>query len=339
MARDFNGTTDEISLGDVLDYTAASLSFLAWIFPRTEGELGLGRIVEKIAGATGYNWLLDSGGMDLSIGATVVSSTGGVTLGVWQHVAVIYDGANARFYVNGVEKGAPALTAVPSDSTELLRIGNRAANDRTFDGRIAELCFYDHALTATEIQTVRLQGPLALLGGLRAWWPLHGELSPEPDLSGNNNHGTVSGAVRGDHPPGYALWGTASQEAKVTLPGTDADLATVWSTQNYADIGRDDAVRVGLTGSGYLIHQFKDKNPNGSDLHTVTWNGQSDLAPSGSPVFLQVYNRTLAAWETVATEGAAAANTDFTLIGRTTGNPADYFDASFWTSWRVYQAA
>jgi hypothetical protein len=33
------------------------------------------------------------------------------------------------------------------------------------------------------------------------FWPLWGLSSPEPDLSGNRNDGTVTGAVRSNHPP------------------------------------------------------------------------------------------------------------------------------------------
>ena len=46
----------------------------------------------------------------------------------------------------------------------------------------------------------------------------------------------------------------------------------------------------------------------------MEWEGQTDLAPASSPVYLQIYNKTSTLWETVDSDNTAAVNTDFSLI-------------------------
>lgn len=120
------------------------------------------------------------------------------------------------------------------------------------------------------------------------------------------------------------------------MPGGDADLATLYSTQDYLDVNVADDTRVPLDGSsGYLIHQFKDY-VGGNASCQLNWEGQVTIAPTAATVNLQIYNRNTAAWETVASNNTAAANTDFQFV---VGIPSltDYKDASSVISCRVYQ--
>jgi hypothetical protein len=86
-----------------------------------------------------------------------------------------------------------------------------------------------------------------------------------------------------------------------------------------------------------MIHQFKDFYPTNQPCY-LNWTGRSDLAPSTSAVFLQIFNQNTGAWETVATNNVIGAGIDFTLTALIP-DPTDYKDGSQVISSRVYQLA
>ena len=120
-----------------------------------------------------------------------------------------------------------------------------------------------------------------------------------------------------------------------SLPSGVTDLETNYDATDVTNVATDnDADRVGQLASGeYAIHQFK-QTVTGTSVD-ITWNGQSDLAPSTSPVVLQVYKVSVPGWETLETNSAAAADTDFTLQ-RLSFDPTNYLSSGVMTC-RVYQ--
>lgn len=120
------------------------------------------------------------------------------------------------------------------------------------------------------------------------------------------------------------------------MPANDNDLENAYSEQDYTDVSSNNNVRVEQTAtSEYAIHQFKDYAGTVTSC-TLLWEGQSDLAPSSSAVYLQIYNRNTSEWETIDSDNATAADTDFKL----TANIADltnYKDGNTLISCRVYQ--
>ena len=90
--------------------------------------------------------------------------------------------------------------------------------------------------------------------------------------------------------------------------------------QDYLDVDTNNAVRVGQTAenTNFTIHQFKDYVGDNTSC-TVTADLQSDYAPSTSTVYLQVYDYDGTIWETIDSDAAANADTDFEL----TANIAD----------------
>jgi len=112
----------------------------------------------------------------------------------------------------------------------------------------------------------------------------------------------------------------------------------MYTEQDELDVATDNGIRVGQSATAeFMLHQFKDfVGEHGSC--TLTWNGQSTLAPSTSPVFLQVFNRNLSAWETVVSNNEASADTDFTLTFEML-DLTNHKDASNVIACRVYQGA
>ncbi len=132
---------------------------------------------------------------------------------------------------------------------------------------------------------------------------------------------------------------TYSKEDKATLPADDANLSSIFTAENYTDVSSDNGVYVVQSSVGqYSVFVLKNNN-NTQIPFTVTWNGKSDLAPTSSTVYLQIYNRNSATWETLASNNSANANTDFTLTETKSTNLSYYYDANGWVACRVYQQA
>jgi hypothetical protein len=154
------GTSDALQL-------TGSLTITAWIFPRTYGGIGLGRIVNRRNGEPGgYALILDAGitGFELvtdggNPGEYTDSNRDAIQLGAWQHVAATYDPVMrlATLYVGGVGVGAGILTDGPGPVSTHLLLGSREGAGETFDGVIDDVRIYDRALSPTEIRALATQ--------------------------------------------------------------------------------------------------------------------------------------------------------------------------------------
>jgi len=88
---------------------------------------------------------------------------------------------------------------------------------------------------------------------------------------------------------------------------------------------------------GYLIHQYRFINTNLNDDIKIRINLRSDLSPSLSPVFLQIWNVATSSWETIDYDDSASAYEDIDLIKTISSNKDDYFDNNFEIVVRIYQ--
>jgi hypothetical protein len=108
-------------------------------------------------------------------------------------------------------------------------------------------------------------------------------------------------------------------------------LADAFTYQEYLDVASNDDVRVEQCSTGgYTIQEFKQQNDNNTEFIYVSWNGQSGRATTSSTVYLQVYNQVSPGWETLDSDNATAANTDFDMSGSVTTNVANYYAAGNW---------
>ena len=72
-------------------------------------------------------------------------------LNEWAHLAVTYDGAVVRLYVNGLEEATiPAVFSI-STNNQPLGIGSDSAGDRKFQGQMDDVRVYNVALSGAEI--------------------------------------------------------------------------------------------------------------------------------------------------------------------------------------------
>ena len=88
-------------------------------------------------------------------GATRVDGRAKLPIGAWRHVAVTYDGAALRLYVNGTLAATKRRTGRLTASKGPLRIGGSSIGKRWFAGRIDDVRVYARALTGAEIKRDR----------------------------------------------------------------------------------------------------------------------------------------------------------------------------------------
>ena len=142
-------------------------------------------------------------------GGSGTASAGTLTTGAWQHICGSTSGVASRScYRNGGNKGTNATSITfggAVDRTGLLHSA-RNSQDAVCNGAIADAAIWNIVLTDDDVATLakgvspRLVRPDRLV----AYWPVIGNLSPEPDRWKNRFDLTIAGAVaKADHPRLY----------------------------------------------------------------------------------------------------------------------------------------
>ncbi|MCA9389909.1 LamG domain-containing protein, partial [candidate division WWE3 bacterium] len=169
---DFDGSDDLINVGSntvIDDIFDGGGTITAWINPRSFGENGWGRIVDKSSstGANdGFAFELDDTDNALLYEYGFSSSNGywrtptnSISTDEWQHVAVVYNNSSTSndpiLYINGIamsipEEFTPAGTR-ETDASQTMYLGNYSATSRTFDGIIDDIKVYNYARTSSQI--------------------------------------------------------------------------------------------------------------------------------------------------------------------------------------------
>lgn len=170
----FDGTNDNIEIGQQAQNITTSLTLTAWVRTTTtaagiryaiargfDDNGGTGNDNEIYLGMNGAN--VSAGSRDGG-GLTSVS-VGAIPINTWTHIAAtatITSGTTAqwRVYVNGVLTGGPSANAVwpVTSASAYWSIGGRSDNDGDnsfqWNGNIDEVKMYDYALSAAQIAAV-----------------------------------------------------------------------------------------------------------------------------------------------------------------------------------------
>ncbi len=152
-ALSFNGTSARVTVLDApsLRLTTA-MTLEAWVNPSTATAVWRDVIYKG-----NDNYFLEAtstrGGVP-GAGGTFgeVYGTAPLATNTWTHLAVTYDGAALRLYVNGAQVGSVARTGPIQTSSNPLEIGGDGIYGQYFRGAIDEVRVYDVALTAAQIQ-------------------------------------------------------------------------------------------------------------------------------------------------------------------------------------------
>lgn len=160
-AYNFDGVDDYIEIPDSENLRMNNGGTIsAWIYPRSMGEVGVARIVDKsttTSATNGYIFYLGSNNtlrFKINDQYDIVSTSNVININAWNHVVVTLDVSGIKLYVNGIDVlPGVATQTMPPNVSGVVAIGNRAsATDRTFDGYIDEVRFYNRVLTALEIK-------------------------------------------------------------------------------------------------------------------------------------------------------------------------------------------
>jgi hypothetical protein len=184
----FDGSSSYIQVGSLpqLDLRGGELTVAAWINPTgAAGGVVAGRdqsyAVARINGT--LQWILATSDPGWNYQDTGVA----VPQGQWSHVAVCYDGANVRAYLNGMLVSAVAASGSISPVTAGggdFRIGCRqTGNQLFFAGSISDVTVYAHALSGYDVQLLAGNAP----SPATTW--LDGNLPPGAQVTGAGNEG------------------------------------------------------------------------------------------------------------------------------------------------------
>lgn len=160
-ALHLDGTDDFATAPDspALDIAGTGLTLSMWIKP--DSVVGDSVVIGKpwTSSMTDpyYQYGVElSGGRPVFLvgtsgGVRAVSADRALTAGQWSHLAVVFDGTRARFFVDGLPAGSGELEAALSSRTTALRLGADASPWQFLPGSLDDLRVYDRAVTDSQI--------------------------------------------------------------------------------------------------------------------------------------------------------------------------------------------
>jgi hypothetical protein len=164
-ALSFDGVNDRVDVPDAASLDLTRLTVEAWVRPSSSSDWRTLVMKERSGGLAYALYSSNAVGRpeaDLYIGADrSTAATSPLPVNTWSHVAMTYDGAALKTYVNGVEASTRAQTGNPPVTANALRIGGNTVWGEYFAGLIDEVRIYNRALTATEIQA-DMSAPVAV---------------------------------------------------------------------------------------------------------------------------------------------------------------------------------
>ncbi len=155
----FNGSSNLVSIADAPDLdVSTALTMEAWVRPTAASGWRTVALKEAPGGLAYALYARDSAatpGAYVDTGGGYIGAPGSTALplNTWTHLAMTYDGSNARLYVNGGQVGVAAVPGALRSSTNALTIGGNTVWGEWFAGQIDDLRIYNRVLSAGEITT------------------------------------------------------------------------------------------------------------------------------------------------------------------------------------------
>jgi hypothetical protein len=160
-ALSFDGAGGIVEIPTKLEDLAVPFSFTFWVNPAAEqvehadilgnhGGTAHGLVMQQDGNKTNlFGFVYGDGKQYYGVGSAQLS------VGRWQHVAVVCDGSKAFFYVNGEVKSSGAAAGVFAANPDLtFRLGQGFGTGRFFRGLLSDVRIYRMALSPAEVQVV-----------------------------------------------------------------------------------------------------------------------------------------------------------------------------------------
>lgn len=205
MARHFiRASSQSITLSSLPDLTTA-LSYSCWFrnlsspgsFPNRNPH-----ILKGGNGGADINYLVNQDNANIGLIWTTASSsyhflTCALTpdTGVWHHIALATDfsGSGSLVYIDGVSQTVSDSAGTPEINNTDQGIG--VFYSERMDGDLAHICLWNVKLSAGELASLFRFYPYNVRPGSIVFsMPLWGLASPEPEMSGKGNSGTLVNA-------------------------------------------------------------------------------------------------------------------------------------------------
>jgi hypothetical protein len=155
----FDGVNDWVTMADSnsLDLTTG-MTLMAWVNPAAISA-SWRTVLFKEGGPGSMNYSLYAGedtgkpiGQVYIGGEQNAVGTSTLPLASWSHLAVTYDGAVLRLYVNSTQVATRSIAGQITPTTGALRIGGNSIWSEWFNGSVDEVRIYNRALSQGEIQ-------------------------------------------------------------------------------------------------------------------------------------------------------------------------------------------
>jgi hypothetical protein len=163
-ARNFNGTSDSVSMGatSTLDLSN-SFTLETWVNRATTQNSVDSAIVAKIS-TSPYNgymlWYRSDNTIDLYInGAARADSTYVIPANTWTHIVGVWTGSMAQIYINGQLSVSSSYSTAPTSAGQTFWVGRYSDSARFFTGTIDEVRVSNIARTPEEIKSAASRRP------------------------------------------------------------------------------------------------------------------------------------------------------------------------------------
>ncbi|MFZ4562079.1 MAG: LruC domain-containing protein [Bacteroidales bacterium] len=152
----FNGTTDWVKVPKAANMNVTNaITMMLWVKSEENRTAKLFQKGDWDGPGIGQDkWNGWQGGVRLSNGTsqTIDWGDGLPLLNEWYHIAVTYDGANLKLYINGQLKKTKAVTGTLAVNNRDISFGADNGAQKFFKGSLDEIKLFGSALTQTEIQ-------------------------------------------------------------------------------------------------------------------------------------------------------------------------------------------
>lgn len=200
-ARSFNGSSSVLSRSFSSGVTD---DFTLGVWAKASSTSGTQGLAYAARGSTnGYGIRISGGTWQLHYPGVITTTGAAPATGTWEFLTIRRSGGTGQLYINGVASGSTtALAPVAPNgylSVGAMRDSSNAAFQDFFSGDIGPMFLAHSALTVAQIAAIASGGPAGtglgadrILTGTYWYYPIRGEVSPEPDSAASTSLAVTS---------------------------------------------------------------------------------------------------------------------------------------------------